>query len=228
MPVCVPDHFITCRTRRWAACLLSAAWNLYDLDNEFRRIWRFRGSGLVTALLTLAGVVGLGVMEGIAVGVACSFIQVVQALASPPDAGSGRAGPDDYHDLVGHADAKPVPGTVVYRFSAPLIFMNCSEFRRRVEILVEEAGPSLRAVVLDGAAINGIDLAACELLSELRNDLQTRGIRLVFGNLRTHVRLRLDAAGRTPQPTPACSIPAWARQSRRSHDDRIRPIAELS
>lgn len=171
--------------------LLSAAWNLCDID-EFRRIWRFRGSGLVTALLTLAGVIGLGVMEGIAVGVACSFIQVVQAIASPPDAVLGQVGPDDYHDRAGHPDARPVPGIVVYRFSAPLIFMNCSQFRRRLEILIEEAGPSLRAVVLDGAAINGIDLAACELLSELRNDLQTRGIGLFFGNLRTHVRLRLE------------------------------------
>jgi MFS superfamily sulfate permease-like transporter len=69
--------------------------------------------------------------------------------------------------------------------------MNCSQFRRRVETLVDEAGPSLRTVVLDGAAINGIDLAACELLSELRSDLQARGIRLLFGNLRTHVRHRL-------------------------------------
>jgi SulP family sulfate permease len=170
--------------------LLAAAWNLCDLE-EFRRIWRFRGSGLVAALLTLAGVIGLGVMQGIGIGVACSFILLVRALATPPDAVLGRIGPDDYHDLAGHSDAKAVPGVVVYRFSAPLFFMNCSLFRRRVETLVDEAGPSLRAVVLDGAAINGIDLAACELLSELKSDLQTRGITLVFGNLRTHIRHRL-------------------------------------
>jgi MFS superfamily sulfate permease-like transporter len=170
--------------------LLSAAWNLCDI-NEFRRIWHFRGSGLVAALLTLAGVLGFGVMQGIAVGVGCSFVLVVQALAAPPDAVLGRIGPDDYHDIAGHADAKAVPGILVYRFSAPLLFMNCSQFRRRVETLVEEAGPSLRAVVLDGAAINGIDLAACELLSELRNDLQGRGIRLLFGNVRTHIRRRM-------------------------------------
>ena len=130
-------------------------------------------------------------MQGIAVGVACSFVLVVRALTVPPDAVLGRTGSDDYHDLAGHSDAKAVPGIVVYRFSAPLFFMNCSQFRRRVETLVEEAGPSLRAVVLDGAAINGVDLTACELLSELRSDLQARGIRLLFGNIRTHTRHRL-------------------------------------
>jgi high affinity sulfate transporter 1 len=170
--------------------LLAAAWNLCDLE-EFRRIWRFRGSGLVAALSTLAGVVGLGVMQGITIGVACSLILLMRALAAPPDAVLGRIGPDDYHDIAGHPNAKAVPGIVVYRFSAPLFFMNCSQFRRRVEALVEEAGPSLRAVVLDGAAINGIDLAACELLSDLKNDLQDHGIRMLFGNLRTHIRHRL-------------------------------------
>lgn len=130
-------------------------------------------------------------MQGITIGVACSLILLMRALAAPPDAVLGRIGPDDYHDIAGHPDAKAVPGIVVYRFSAPLFFMNCSQFRRRVESLVDEAGPSLRAVVLDGAAINGIDLAACELLSELKNDLQAHGIKMLFGNLRTHIRHRL-------------------------------------
>ena len=42
--------------------------------------------------------------------------------------------------------------------------------------MVDEAGPSLRTAVLDGSAINGVDLAACGLLSELKHDLQARGI----------------------------------------------------
>jgi MFS superfamily sulfate permease-like transporter len=31
---------------------------------------------------------------------------------------------------------------VAYRFSAPPFFMNCSQFRRRIEALVDEAGAS--------------------------------------------------------------------------------------
>ena len=55
--------------------LIAAAWNLCDFQ-EFRRMWQFRGLGLVGALLTMAGVVGIGVMEGIGIGVLFSLILV--------------------------------------------------------------------------------------------------------------------------------------------------------
>ena len=40
-------------------------------------MWRFRGAGLVGAILTMAGVVGIGigVMEGIGIGVLYSLIK---------------------------------------------------------------------------------------------------------------------------------------------------------
>ena len=47
--------------------LVGAASNLCDF-REFGRIWWFGGMGLIGALLTFAGVVGLGVMEGIGLG----------------------------------------------------------------------------------------------------------------------------------------------------------------
>lgn len=169
------------------AILLAAAWNLCDFG-ELRRIWRFGGINLVGALIPLAGVVGLGVMEGIIIGVAYSFVLLLRTLAVPSDSVLGRVAADDYHDLALHADAKPVPGVVIYRFSAPLFFMNCSYFRRRVEALVDGGDAKLRGLVIDGSAISEVDLAACDLLQELREELSARGIRLTIGNLRTRVR----------------------------------------
>jgi high affinity sulfate transporter 1 len=169
--------------------LLSAAWNLCDFG-EFRRVWRFGGVNLGGALVTLAGVVGFGVMEGIGIGMAYSFVLLARFLSIPVDAVLGRMGPNDFHDLAGHPDARPVPGVLVYRFSAPLFFMNCTQFRRRIEALVD-ADPKLTAVVIDAAAVNGVDLAACELLAELQAELAARDVRLLIGNMRTHVRAQL-------------------------------------
>ncbi|MGD9884922.1 MAG: SulP family inorganic anion transporter, partial [Reyranella sp.] len=44
--------------------LIASAWSLCDFA-EFARLWRFRGISLAAALVTLAGVITLGVLEGI-------------------------------------------------------------------------------------------------------------------------------------------------------------------
>ncbi|MGQ0585452.1 MAG: SulP family inorganic anion transporter [Reyranella sp.] len=170
--------------------LIAAAWNLCDFA-EFGRLWRFRGTGLLGAMLTLAGVVGIGVMEGIGIGVLYSLVMVLRALAFPADAVLGRTPAGEFHDATHYPDAQPVSGVIVYRFSAPLFFPNCSLFRDQVERLVDTASRPVQGVVLDGSAINNVDLAACETLVDLRRDLADRGIRLVIGNLRDGVRMTL-------------------------------------
>jgi sulfate permease, SulP family len=170
--------------------LIAAAWNLCDFQ-EFRRMWRFRGTGLVAALLTMAGVVGIGVMEGIAIGVLFSLVLVLRALAFPDDAVLGQVGPEDFRDLGRHPEAKAIPGVVVYRFSGLLFFANCGAFRNRAEELVDTAAEPLHGFILDASAIVEVDLAACEVLSEFHERLRERGIRLVIVNLPGNVRDRL-------------------------------------
>jgi MFS superfamily sulfate permease-like transporter len=88
---------------------------------------------------------------------------------------------------------------LVYRFAAPLFFANCGMFRNRVEELIESSPERLHAFVLDASAVFGVDLAACEVLSELHRELQDRGIRLVIASLRGGVKDTLirgwEAAG---------------------------------
>lgn len=170
--------------------LIAAAWNLCDFG-EFRRIWRFRGAGLVGALLTLAGVVGIGVIEGIAIGVVHSLVVLMQTLTFPSDTTLGQSPDGKLHDVTEWTDAQPVPGVLIYRFAAPLFFANCGLFRDRLWSLVESAPHPLHAVVLDGSAIVDLDLIACETLADLQRDLDERGIRLVAGNWRASVRDRL-------------------------------------
>ncbi len=167
--------------------LMASAWSLCDFG-EFRRLWRFRGISLAGALVTLAGVVVLGVMEGILIGVVFSLVLLLRALAFPPDAVLGRVPDGSWHDPGYRPDAVPVPGTLVYRFAAPLFFANCELFRDRVEALVGAAPGPLSGVVIDGGGIQDVDLTGCEILVELDRGLRARGIRLVFGDLRDRVK----------------------------------------
>ncbi len=170
--------------------LLAAAWSLCDFG-EFRRMWHFRGVGLVGALLTLGGVIGIGVMEGIGIGVLFSLVLVLRALAFPDDAVLGTVGAEIFQDMQRHPEAKAISGVIMYRFSAPLFFANCGRFRGRVEELVEAAPEPLRAFILDASGIANLDLVACETLAELHEQLKTRGIRLLIAGLVGPVRERL-------------------------------------
>ena len=170
--------------------LIAAAWSLCDFG-EFRRIWLFRGAGFVGALLTMAGVVAIGVLQGIAIGVLFSLILVLKALAFPNDAVLGQVGPEEFRDTKRHSEAKAIPGMVVYRFMGPLFFANSSVFRERAEELVEASLEPLHGFILDASAIFEVDLAACEVLSDFHRELRNRGIQLVIANLRADVQDRL-------------------------------------
>lgn len=167
--------------------LVASAWGLCDTA-EFRRLWRFRGISLAGALVTMLGVVALGVMEGILIGVVFSLVLLLRALAFPPDAVLGRTPGGSWHDTAHRPDAVPVRGLLVYRFSAPLFFANCTLFRDRIVAQVDAASPPVSGVVIDGGAIHDVDLMGCETLAELEEELRERGIRLAFGNLRDRVK----------------------------------------
>ena len=166
--------------------LMAAAWSLWDLG-EFARLWRFRGISLAGALVTLAGVVALGIMEGILIGVLFSIVLLLRALAFPPDAVLGRAPSGSWHDPAHRPEAVPVPGLLVYRFSAPLFFANALLFRDRVEARIANAPAPVRAVIVDAGAIHDVDIMACEMLADLETELAERDIRLLFGNVRDRV-----------------------------------------
>jgi len=200
-------------TAALAGILIASAWGLCDLG-EFSRLWRFRGSDLAAALLTMAGVVVLGVMDGILVGVVFSLVLLLRALAFPADAALGRTPDGGWHDPAYRADAAMVPGLLVYRFSAPLFFANCELFRERIEARLAAAPHPVRRVVIDGGAIHDVDLMACDLLVELERELKAKSITLAFGSLRDRVRrdiergLRLaagDGEGDLVHPTVAAA-----------------------
>ena len=171
--------------------LMASAWTLCDVG-EFVRLWRFRGISLAASLVTLAGVLALGIMEGILIGVVFSLVVLLRALAFPPDAVLGRTPDGGWHDTTHRPDAVAVPGLLVYRFSAPLFFANCSLFRDRIEALIDAASHPVTGVVVDGGAIHDVDLMACETLVELEQELRERGIRLAFGDLRDRVKRDIE------------------------------------
>ena len=171
-----------------AGILVGAAWHLCDFG-EFRRLLRFRDFGFGLAVLTMIGVVGVGILHGIVIGVLVSLVLLVRNVAFPHDAVLGQVqGGADFQDVRRTPGATEIPGLLIYRFSGPLFFANASRFRARVEELVEASRTPVAHVIIDASGIGGLDLAGAEAINDLSRELGARGVSLAladpFGPLR--------------------------------------------
>jgi sulfate permease, SulP family len=178
-----------------AGILIAAAYSLCDIG-ELRRMWHFRGIGFAIAMLTLIAIVTLDVMTGIAIGVVGSIIMIVRAISFPRDAVVGRvAASGEFHNLAGESGAVAVPNVVIYRFSAPLFFANCSQFRSRIEELTEQAGGTIQRLVVDCSGILFVDLGGCETMIELCQSLGSKNVKLVLARVRSSLLESLVRGG---------------------------------
>ncbi len=98
-------------------------------------------------MAALLGVALLGVLPGILLAIALSILNVFRRVWWPHQAELGRVeGLAGLHDTESYPDAELLPGLVVFRFDAPLIFANSRTFGDAVRAMVHErAGPALGA-----------------------------------------------------------------------------------
>jgi len=175
-----------------AAVVIAAALSLADLD-ALARFWRVRKSSLLLSLVTSAGVIFFGVLEGIVGAIALSVLLFFQRNWWPHGQLLGRFD-DGWHSPRGsEAGVPPPPGVIVFRWEAPLFFANAGMFRQRLRHLVRERRP--RWIVLQCEAITDVDVTAAEMLERLDLELNAEGIHLAFVQLRSRLHDLLSHYG---------------------------------
>ena len=178
-----------------AAVVASAALALFDLHGMVR-LARIRRTEFGLCVACLAGVALVGVLAGIFVAVALSLLDFVRRQWRPHDAVLGRVrGTKGYHDTARHPEALQIPGLVMFRFDSPLFFANADHFRDHVHNLVATAAPPARWVVIAAEPITDVDTTAADMLVTLDQELEAVGVRLVFAELKGHVRDHLRDYG---------------------------------
>ena len=155
-------------------------------------LWRVRRSEFVLALTAFAGVAVLGVLEGVAVAIALSIATFVWRAWRPYDAILGRVpNRKGYHDIERHPEAVEIPGLVLYRFDAPLFFANADRFALRLTEAIAGRAEPTRWVIVAAEPLTDIDTTAAEVLGQLLDELDRRGVALVFAELKGPVKDRL-------------------------------------
>jgi high affinity sulfate transporter 1 len=167
-----------------AAIIIVSAYGFFDFA-ALRELWSASGREFFFSLATVAGVLFFGVLPGVFIAIVLSIIWLLMAASTPHDAILGRApGVKGFHDVKDYPDAVMIPGLLIYRFDADLVFFNCDHFRDRVNQKIREAGTPVEWILVDAGPINVIDYTALQKLRELRNELKARGILLVFAGLK--------------------------------------------
>jgi SulP family sulfate permease len=178
------------------AIVVLTALKLVDVG-ELRRLWRVHTPDFVLALVTFAGVLALGVLEGIAVGVVASLVEVLRKAVMPHTAVLGRLAGENpvYRDVEQHEHADTSPGLIIYRFDAPLFFANADVFRDQIVRLVDTSPAPVREVIVNAEAMYDIDTTGISTLERLYEDLSARSVRLVFARVKAKPRLLMRKTG---------------------------------
>ena len=182
-------------TAALGAVVVYAAVRLVDVP-EFRRIGGFRRTELALALGTTVAVLALGALQGVLVAVALSVLDLLYRVTRPHDGILGYVpGVPGMHDVDDYADAKPVPGLVVYRYDSPLFFANAQDFTRRALAAIDSSPTPTRWFLLNAEANIAVDLTAVDTLEALRQQVERRGIIFAMARVKQDLRDDLQRAG---------------------------------
>ena len=119
------------------------------------------------------------------------------------------------------------PGLIVYRFDAPLFFVNSEHMRQRVLALVD-AGDDVECVVLNAEAWTYLDATAIDMLEQLHGELADRGVTLAVARLKGPEREIFEDTTLTAKIGADQFFPTVRRLSMRSTAARAAHSAEAA
>ena len=179
-----------------AAVVLTAVAGLIDV-RELRRFWHVSRPDFVAAAAALAGVLLLGILEGILLAALVSVLIMLIRASRPHVAFLGRVpGTTFYSDIARHPENEPIPGVLVFRPDGSLLYVNAENVLGAVLArLSSEPLGSVRLVVCDLSAAPHLDLAALGMLRKLHATLEGQDIRLAVTGPHGKVRDLLRREG---------------------------------
>jgi SulP family sulfate permease len=181
-----------------AAVVLTAISGLFDC-RALLRMWRVSSLDLYGATIAIAGVLFLGILEGILLAALASVMMLLARASRPNVAFLGRIpGTNAYSDLARHPENEVLRGVLAFRPEASLLYVNSDAVLETLLTRLDAARSSaIRLIVCDLSASPYIDLAGSHMLHELHSELVNRGIELRIVGARGWVRdfLRADGVG---------------------------------
>jgi high affinity sulfate transporter 1 len=176
-----------------AAIVFVAVAGLIDL-REIAHLRRASRLEFHVALVALVGVLLLGVLRGVLIAAVASILLLLNRAAFPHVAVLGRIpGTSRFSDVERHPDNEPVPGVLVFRVEASVLYFNADHVLRELLRHLDERPVQL--VVGDLSTSPYVDVAGARMLARLAAELAARGATLRLAEAHASVRDALRTEG---------------------------------
>ena len=177
-----------------AAVVLVAVKSLIDV-RELLHLWRVSRLDFAAAAVGLAGVLLMGILDGVLIAVLASVIMLLARTSRPHVAFLGRIpGTNRFSDIARHPDNEPLPGVLAFRIQSSLLYFNVDHVLETVrQRSRDERG--LRRVVCDLSNVPYVDVAGARMLGRLHDELSAAGTDFRIVEAHGTVRDMLRAEG---------------------------------
>jgi high affinity sulfate transporter 1 len=171
-----------------ASIVLHAILGLFKVK-ELKRILFLSKKEFLVAMIALVGVLLFGILKGVMIAAIMSIILMIQQVAKPHVAKLGRIGTSDrYSDIERHPNNMLIPGILILRIEASVLYFNCDYLRDVVMARLANETLKPRLVVIDLSASPMVDVGGSKMLLQLSNTLLEQGISLRFVEALASVR----------------------------------------
>ena len=175
--------------------MLVAIKGLVDLK-EFKHLYKIDKKEFIIAMIALLGVILFGILKGVLLAAVITLLLLIKAASSPRVAYLGRIkGTTLVSDMLRHPENETIPGVLIVRVEASLLYFNVDYVRNQVWSKIVEEDGSLKTVIFDMSSSPIVDVAGARLLKRLYLDLKAKGISMEIAEALSEVRDLLRVEG---------------------------------
>ncbi|TKR72641.1 hypothetical protein L596_020058 [Steinernema carpocapsae] len=168
-------------------------------------LWKTSKIDLAIWLVGFGATVIWDVSQGLAVAIGFALVTVIFRSQWPKTVKLAQVGDTNlYRDLERYDVREAHPHIVVFRFDAPLLFLNVEHFKESGVKMVDDANSHLKEIdsefsvkylIVDGSGFTHIDQMGVNGIKELTEDLKRGGVDVYLASCKAQVRELCQTCG---------------------------------
>ncbi len=171
-----------------AAILIFAVSGLVDIQG-LKRLYKISRMEFSVAMIAFSSVIVFGILKGVVLAAISSIVLILIAISDPHIAFLGRIpGTRRYTDRSRHPDNELIPGMLLLRVEASILYFNIENIRNTIWTQILASESTLKCVIWDFSTSPYVDTAGAALIKKLYLDLKARGVALKIAEAHAEVR----------------------------------------